>query len=93
MRTGSGPRLWRLSGQARIEDPSLPFCIEISSADARFFQLCSPVSGGLFVVEPVSHANAALNEPEKSWAELGLYILNPGETMRLVMHVDIVPVQ
>ncbi len=79
-------------GRVRIGDPSLPFRIEISSADTRFFQLYSPASGGLFVAEPVSHANAALNEPEESWAELGLRVLDPGETMRLVMRVDVVAV-
>src|SRR3712207_9341865 len=50
--------------------PILPFRIEMSSPDARFFQLYSPAAGGLFVAEPVSHANAALNAPEEQWAEL-----------------------
>ena len=27
-----------------------------------------------FVAEPVTHANAALNAPEKEWAELGLRV-------------------
>ncbi len=67
-------------GRAVITDPALPFRIEMSSPDARFFQLYSPASGGLFVAEPVTHANAALNEPEESWEELGLRILEPGET-------------
>lgn len=70
-------------GTARISDPALPFAIEISSSDARFFQLYSPASGGLFVAEPVTHANAALNAPEDEWAELGLKVLEPGETMTL----------
>ena len=51
-----------------ISDPDLPFRIEMSSPDARFFQLYSPASGGLFVAEPVTHANAALNAPEAEWA-------------------------
>jgi aldose 1-epimerase len=81
------------SGRAVFSDPSLPFRIEISSPDARFFQLYSPASGGLFVAEPVTHANAALNEPEESWAELGLRVLEPGETMNLTMRVDVLPAQ
>jgi aldose 1-epimerase len=79
------------SGRAVITDPALPFRIEMSSSDAHFFQLYSPVSGGLFVVEPVTHANAALNEPEESWERLGLRVLEPGETMGLAMRVDVIP--
>ena len=79
-------------GMARIETPGLPFRIALSSPDARFFQIYSPPSGGLFVAEPVSHANAALNEPEESWPALGLRVLEPGETMSLTMRLDVIPV-
>ena len=79
------------SGRAIIADPALPFRIEMSSPDARFFQLYSPASGGLFVAEPVTHANAALNEPEEQWGELGLRVLEPGESMSLTMRVDVTP--
>jgi aldose 1-epimerase len=77
------------SGRAVITDPALPFRIEMSSPDAHFFQLYSPAAGGLFVAEPVTHANAALNEPEERWAELGLRVLEPGETMSLRMRVEV----
>ena len=80
-------------GRALITDPALPVTIEMSSADARFFQLYSPASGGIFVAEPVSHANAALNAPEEEWPALGMRVLEPGETMRLAMRVDVRPVQ
>jgi aldose 1-epimerase len=80
-------------GVARIDDPSLPFAVEMSSPDAQFFQLYSPSSGGIFVAEPVSHANAALNAPEEDWAELGMRVLEPGETMRLTMRIDVLPRQ
>jgi aldose 1-epimerase len=80
-------------GRATVEDPSLPFQVVMSSPDANFFQLYSPPSGDLFVIEPVSHANAALNEPEEAWAELGLKVLEPGETMSLTMRIDVIPVQ
>lgn len=79
------------SGRATIADPALPFRIEMSSPDARFFQLYSPAAGGLFVAEPVTHANAALNEPEEQWAELGMRVLGPGESMTLTMRVDLLP--
>lgn len=70
-------------GTARMRLPGAPFTLEMSSNHASFFQLYSPASGGIFVAEPVSHANAALNEPEERWAELGLRVLEPGEEMAL----------
>lgn len=79
------------SGAARFEDASLPFTVTMSSPDAGFFQLYSPPSGDLFVAEPVSHANAALNEPEAEWPRLGLRVLAPGETMRLSMRIAVTP--
>jgi aldose 1-epimerase len=81
------------SGRARIEDPALPFRIEMSSQEARFFQLYSPAAGAMFVAEPVSHANAALNAPEAEWEGLGLRVLEPGETMTVTMRLDIIPNQ
>jgi aldose 1-epimerase len=80
-------------GRARIETPGAPFAIEMSSPEARFFQVYSPAEGGFFVAEPVSHANAALNAPEAEWEGLGLKVLEPGETMRLTMRIDVLPPQ
>jgi aldose 1-epimerase len=79
------------SGTAAIETPGEPFRIEMSSPDATFFQLYSPASGGIFVAEPVSHANAALNQPEEEWPELGMRILGPDEEMTLAMRIALVP--
>jgi aldose 1-epimerase len=76
-------------GSARISDPEWPYDLEMSSPDARFFQLYSPKSGGIFVAEPVTHANAALNEPEEKWPELGLRVLAPGEAMSLNMRLEV----
>ena len=76
-------------GTARLSDPSWPFDLEMSSPDARFFQLYSPKDGGLFVAEPVTHANAALNSAEEEWADLGLRILEPDEEMTLVMRLSL----
>ena len=78
-------------GRARMDDPYWPFKIELSSPNAGFFQLYSPKSGGIFVAEPVTHANAALNAPEEDWPELGLRVLAPGEAMRLDMRIDVRP--
>ncbi len=80
-------------GEARISDRGWPVELLLSSPDAHFFQLYSPVEGGLFVAEPVSHANAALNEPEETWPELGLRVLEPGEEMHLDMRIDVRPVR
>lgn len=62
----------------------------MASTSARFFQLYSPPEGGLFVAEPVTHANAALNDPEERWAELGMRVLAPGESLRLDMRIAVV---
>lgn len=77
-------------GEAVMTDPAWPAPLRLSSPQARFFQLYSPESGGIFVAEPVSHANAALNEPEERWAELGMQVLEPGEEMRLDMRLELV---
>jgi aldose 1-epimerase len=78
-------------GEALMTDPDWPFELRLASAGARFFQLYSPVEGGIFVAEPVTHANAALNEPEERWAELGLQVLQPGEEMSLAARLEVVP--
>ena len=79
------------SGRTRISDPDWPVEVTMSSPQARFFQLYSPADGGLFVAEPVSHANAALNAPEAEWANLGLRVLEPGDEMYLSMRIDVTP--
>jgi aldose 1-epimerase len=79
------------SGHALLTDPGWPFEIELSSPQARYFQLYSPAQGGFFVAEPVTHANAALNEPEEKWASLGIRILDPGEEMALDARIAVKP--
>lgn len=79
------------NGSATLIDPEWPLEIVLSSPDAAFFQLYSPAAGGLFVAEPVTHANAALNAPEEEWAALGMRVLAPGEEMRLTMRLDVTP--
>ena len=79
------------NGEARLSDPRWPFQIRLSSLQAGFFQLYSPKEGGIFVAEPVTHANAALNAPEEQWPELGLRVLDPGEEMRLDARLEVAP--
>jgi aldose 1-epimerase len=79
-------------GIARIETPGLPFRIELSSPTALCFQLYSPSEGGLFVAEPVTHTNAALNAPEDEWPRLGLEVLEPGEEMVLDARIAVIDV-
>jgi aldose 1-epimerase len=76
-------------GAATMSDPSWPYELRLSSPNARFFQLYSPETGGIFVAEPVSHANAALNAPEDQWPELGMQVLEPGQEMSLDMRLDV----
>jgi aldose 1-epimerase len=76
-------------GSAMMTDPAWPAPLHLSSPNASFFQLYSPEHGGIFVAEPVTHANAALNEPEERWDELGLRVLEPGEDMRLDMRLEL----
>lgn len=76
-------------GEARMMDPGWPFDLVMSSPDAGFFQLYSPLGGNLFVAEPVTHSNAALNRPEEEWTALGMRILNPAEAMTLTMRLDV----
>jgi aldose 1-epimerase len=78
-------------GEVRMSDPGWPFELRLTSPEARFFQLYSPPGGGIFVAEPVTHANAALNHPESEWPELGMRVLEPGEEMSLDMRLEVVP--
>jgi len=71
------------SGSATIDWPGEGAGLRLSSPDCRYFQVYSPGSGGLFVVEPVQHANAALNAPQEDWAQLGIALLQPGEARRM----------
>ena len=77
------------SGRTILSDPDWPYELELSSDGARFFQLYSPEEGGIFVAEPVTHANAALNEPEADWPALGMRVLEPGETMDLAARIAV----
>jgi aldose 1-epimerase len=78
-------------GEARMADSDWPYELRLSSPEAKFFQLYSPPSGGIFVAEPVTHANCALNHPESEWPELGMRVLEPGEEMSLDVRIEVIP--
>ena len=78
---------WR--GSALLSDPDWPFEIELSAPGVTYFQLYSPAEGGIFVAEPVTHANDALSRPEEEWADLGIRVLEPGESMELRARLDV----
>lgn len=75
------------SGEARFTGAGGVRETLMVSPGTRWFQLYSPPEGGLFVAEPVTHANAALNEPEERWPALGMRVLDPGESMTLRMRI------
>lgn len=77
-------------GLAWMGDPGWPYDLILSSVSAGFFQLYSPAEGGIFVAEPVTHANAALNAPEAEWPELGMRVLDPGAELQLDMRLEVV---
>jgi aldose 1-epimerase len=79
------------AGEAQMSDPEWPYEFRLSSSEAKFFQLYSPPEGGIFVAEPVTHANAALNAPESEWPELGMKVLDPGQSMSLDMRLEVIP--
>jgi aldose 1-epimerase len=78
-------------GEARMSEPGWPYELRLSSPEAQYFQLYSPPEGGIFVAEPVTHANAALNAPESEWPELGVRVLDPGESMDLGIRLEVIP--
>jgi len=78
-------------GLAWIGDPGRSYDLLLSSTAAGFFQLYSPAAGGIFVAEPVTHANAALNAPEAEWPVLGMRVLAPGKVLNLDMRLEVVP--
>ncbi|MDP9085419.1 MAG: aldose 1-epimerase [Pseudomonadota bacterium] len=59
------------------------------TARAPRFQLYAPLSGGLFVAEPVENANAALNAPQNAWEELGIVMLERGEVRSLAVRFEV----
>lgn len=77
------------SGHASIDWPGQPAGLVLSSPDAGRFQVYSPAAGGLFVAEPVQHANAALNAPQADWPELGIVMLAKGQERVLTARFDV----
>jgi aldose 1-epimerase len=78
------------SGLTEIAWPDRGLAVRISSQEARRFQVYAPPEGGVVVAEPVVNANAALNQPEDRWPELGLTVLEPGETAFMSARFEVV---
>ena len=78
------------SGTARIHWPGQSMALEMSSADASYFQVYSPIGLDFFAAEPVQHANAALNAPQDEWPQLGIHLLALGESRRLRVRFKVV---
>ena len=80
------------NGDSLVTWPSRGIAMRMTSQDARYFQLYSPATGGVFVAEPVQHENAALNRPQAEWSAAGLRLLAPGESrtlaVRFAVHGD-----
>ena len=72
------------AGEAAISWPDAGWCLTFTCPDATRFQVYSPASGGVFVAEPVTNANAALNRPVADWPASGLHILRPGDEVAMV---------
>lgn len=75
-------------GHATLAWPDSGLQLSLIS-DERFLQVYAPPEGGVVVIEPVSHANDALAHPEAEWPELGLHVLEPGETMTLKARFEV----
>jgi aldose 1-epimerase len=74
-------------GRAELRWPGLT--MRLLSPQASRFQVYSPREGGVVVIEPVTHANAAFNHPEDRWAALGLIVLKPGQTTSLEARFEV----
>jgi aldose 1-epimerase len=70
------------TGDACIRWPDHGRALRLTSEAPRF-QLFSPPQGGMFAAEPVTNANAALNRPESEWLDLGLWLLEPGQSAQI----------
>lgn len=77
-------------GTAHIYWPGQPMALEMSSADASYFQVYSPIGLDFFAAEPVQHANAALNAPQEQWPLLGIHLLASGESRRLRVQFKVI---
>jgi aldose 1-epimerase len=77
------------NGEAEIVWPDRGLTLRFSAPGATRFQVYAPPEGGVFVAEPVVNANDALSQPEERWHDLGLTILDPGETTRLITRFEV----
>lgn len=76
------------TGEATITWPDQGRAVRMTAQTQRL-QIYSPARGGLIAAEPVTHANAALNQPQAEWRDLGLWLLEPGEARRISVQFDV----
>lgn len=76
-------------GDARFIWPGRRAGLRLTSPDAHCFQVYAPPSGGFFAAEPVQNANAALNEPQGRWPELGITMVEQGREASLHARFDV----
>ena len=59
-----------------------------ASPNARWLQVYTPVDAAYFCAEPVTHANDAFAAPETSWPDLGVKVLETGDTVHMVTRLQ-----
>ncbi len=75
------------SGRAELRWPGRT--LRLHAPDVHRFQVYAPPEGGVVVIEPVTHANAAFNHPEIRWPALGLQVLEPGQSTALQARFEV----
>jgi len=76
-------------GAAEIRWLNRGATLRILSPEVTRFQVYSPAEGGVFCAEPVTHANDALSHPPERWRELGVRIIQPGESTALSTRFEV----
>lgn len=75
------------SGSAELRWPGRR--VGLRALEASRFQVYAPIEGGVVVAEPVTNANAAFNQPEARWRELGVTVLEPGDWTSLNVRFNV----
>lgn len=76
------------SGRLDIHYPGHIVGLQASS-DAGWLQVYAPPGEPWFCAEPMTHASGGLHAPEAQWTELGVRILQPGQTLSLEMRLEV----
>lgn len=76
------------SGQLEILYPDHVVRVSASS-NASWLQVYAPTGEDYFCAEPVTHANGALALGEADWEDQGIRILEPGQSLRMDMRLEV----